>query len=155
MASKRQRIVTAIVARMKLINGTGDYVTNIANRAQDSQTGWQEEELPAISVFDLTANATPASIGAGIPRPGILHDMQVMIRGFVKSGSDSSDVRQLLADIQTAIRQDFTWTDGTGPTVMQTRQISDEVTRTDSFEIDGCVQTIEVQFITQKFNAVT
>ncbi len=151
MASKRQRIVTAIIARMKLINGTGDYVTNVANNVEDSRMNWQEEELPAISVFDMEAQATPTAAGGN---KGSVHAMPVMIRCFVKRGSDASAVRQFLADIQTAIRQDEMWTDVGGPVAMQTRQISDSVTRTqDTFEIDGGTVDIEVQFITQKFNA--
>jgi hypothetical protein len=49
--SIRQKIVDAVIARMLTINGTGNYVTNVAH-VEDSRIHWDENELPAISVFD-------------------------------------------------------------------------------------------------------
>jgi hypothetical protein len=151
--SKRQRIVAAAVERMKLINGTGDYVTDLNDQVADSRTNWQQDELPAVSVFDMNAEATMTSAGG---QKGAVHAMGLSFRAFVVRGSDASAVRQLLADIQTAIRQDETWTDGSGPIAMQTRQIGDSIIRMpESFEIDGGTVDTEVQFITKKFDAVT
>jgi hypothetical protein len=46
-----EKIVDAVIARMLTINGTGNYVTNVAH-VEDSRIHWDENELPAISVFD-------------------------------------------------------------------------------------------------------
>jgi len=149
--SKRQRIVSAIVTRMQGINGTGSYELNIASRAEDSRTNWDQNEMPAISVFDGDAEATPTSRGLA---KGTFHDMQVMIRGFCEQGSTAANARKLIKDIQTAIRQDDKWTVASVPLAMQTRQVRDGIIRQEgSYEVEGCVVEIAVQFDTEKFNA--
>lgn len=149
--SKRQKIVEAVIERMKLINGTGDYETDLADRVEDSRTNWQEEELPAISVFDGDAEGTPTSTGQTL---GTIHAMPIIIRGFVKQGTTAANARTLIKDIQRAIRVDDKWTVSNVPLVMQTRQVKDGILRNeDSLEVEAAEQVIEVQFATHKFNA--
>lgn len=153
MASKRQAIVSAIVTRLKLINGAGSYTTDVDDRVEDSRTNWQQEELPAISVFDGDAIGTPTTAGRNL---GTVHTMPVLIRGITEQGTTAANVRTLIKDIQTAIRQDDKFQVLGVQTVMQTRQIRDGILRnTESFEVEGCEVEIEVQFLTQKFNAET
>jgi hypothetical protein len=147
--SVRQKIVDAVVARMQLIDGTGDYVTNVQN-VEDSRLQWQEEDLPAISVFDGDALATPTS-----PNPmSVIRVMPILIRGFLQSDeATAANIRNLMKDIERAIRVDDRWTVNNVPLVMQTRQIRDAITRNpDSFEVEAGEVEIEVQFKTQKFN---
>lgn len=150
--SKRQKIVDAIVARMKLINGAGSYTTDVDDRVEDSRTQWAQDELPAISVFDGDAIAHPTSPAEA---RSVVHEMSVMIKGFTEQGATAANTRTLLKDILTAIRQDDKWTVSGAPLVMQTRPGLEAITRTpESFEIEGCQVEISVQYITAKFDGV-
>lgn len=151
--SLRQRIVAAIVDRMKLINGDGDYTTNIESRSYDSPPNIDQEsgEIPCIGVYDHRTPAEPTSTGRNL---GVIHAMPVSIRGWVERGSTAADARNMLKDMQRAIRVDEKWTVADVQLAMQTRQTADDIIRVENtFEIDGCVLEIEVQFITGKFNA--
>jgi len=153
MDSKRHKIVEAVVARMKLINGAGSYTTDVDDRVEDSRTNWQQEDLPAISVFDGDAIGTPTTAGRNL---GTVHTVPVLIRGMTVQGTTAANVRNLIKDIQTAIRQDDKFHVSGVQTVMQTRQVRDAILRNaESFEVEGCEVEIEVQFLTQKFNAET
>ncbi len=149
--SKRQKIVDAVIARMKLINGAGSYSTNVGSRVEDSRTNWQQSEMPAISVFDGDAIAHPTSEANAL---STIHEMSVLIKGFTEQGTTAANCRTLMKDILTAIRQDDRWTVGGVKLVMQTRAGRESITRNpDSFEVEGCEVEIMIQFITQKFNA--
>lgn len=153
--SKRQRIVAAVVTRMALINGAGSYETNLAGRVKDSETNWaqDQETLPAVSVFDGDAAGTPSVNNRNL---ATVHLMPIIIRGFLEQGTTAANARKLIKDIMTAIRVDDKWSVAGVPLVMQTRQVRDGILRNqDSFEVEGCEVEIEVQFLTQKFNAET
>lgn len=149
--TKRQRIIDAIVTRMKLINGTGSYETDVASRVKDSETNWDEEDRPAISVFDGDAQANPTSTTAGFL--GVIWSMPVLIRGYAtQASSGPANIRKLIKDINTAIRVDDQWSG----IAMQTRPIKEAVVRNpENFEIEGCEVEVEVQFFTETFNAET
>lgn len=147
--SKRQRIVAAIVTRMALINGAGSYETNVAGRVKDSETNWAEDQgqLPAISVFDGDAIATPSSTGKAT---STIHAMSVLIKYFAKQGTTAANCRKGIKDVMTAIRVD----DKFGGLIMQSREVRNSIVRTpESFEVEGAEVEIEVQFIGEKFNA--
>lgn len=150
--SKRQKLVSAIVTRMALINGAGDYTTNIAGRVKDSETNWAEDQetLPAISVFDGDAVANPTS-----PNPrSTVHEMTVLIRFYAEQGVTAANCRNGIKDIKTAIRQDTKWTVAGIPLAMQTREVRESITRSpESFEVEGSEVEISIQFKTEVFNA--
>lgn len=149
--SKRQKIVDAVVARMKLINGAGSYTTNVASRVEDSRTNWQQEDMPAISVFDGDAIANPTSPAEATQ---VVHEMSVLIKGFTEQGTTAAACRTLMKDILTAIRQDDKWTVASVKLVMQSRPGRESITRKpDSFEVEGCEVEIGVFYISNKFNA--
>lgn len=152
MSSVRQDIVSAVVARMKLINGTGGYTSNVNNHVEDSRTNWNEDELPAISIFDGDAGTDNPEAFDKVTI--VIQTMRLMIKGFVKQGTDAATARTLISDIWTAVRTDPDWTVGGHATVMQTRHVRDAISRNpDSFEVEACEVEIELQFITNKFNA--
>jgi hypothetical protein len=147
--SKRQRIVSAIVTRMALINGAGDYETDVGGRVKDSETNWgqDQEHFPAISVFDGDAMGTPTSKGEPL---GTIHTMAVLIKYYAEQGTTAANCRKGIKDIMTAIRVD----DKFGGLVMQTREGRNAIARTEgSFEVEGAEVEIEVQFKTSKLDA--
>lgn len=147
--SKRQRLVSAIVTRMALINGAGSYTTNIAARVKDSETNWAQDQdtLPAVSVFDGDAIAHPTSPAE---YKAVINEMSVLIKWFGEQGTTAANARNGIKDIKTAIRQDDKW----GGLAMQTREVVDRVARNaDTFEVEGAEVEIAIQFKTDKFNA--
>jgi hypothetical protein len=151
--SKRQKLVSAIVTRMALINGAGSYTTNIAARVKDSETNWGEDQghFPAISVFDGDAIAHTTS---GADYKAVINEMAVLIKYFAKQGDTAANARNGIKDIKTAIRVDDKWSVGGIPLAMQTREIVDRIVRNpDSFEVEGAEVEIGIQFKTLKFNA--
>lgn len=150
--SRRQKLVDAIVARMKLINGTGDYELDLDNRVKDSESNWGENDYPAVSVYDGDAEANPTSPGAYTET---IHAMSVMIEGFTGQHADGpKNARKLLKDINTAIRVDDKWIVSNVPLAMQTREVRSNITRDQAnFQVEGCQIEIMVQFKTPKFNA--
>lgn len=152
MDSIRQRIVDAIVARMQTILTANGYATNIGTTVEDWRTNWQQEELPAISVCDTTAEVQPAE--GSNPRRTIFA-MPVQIRVYAeKDETGAANIREMLKDVNRAIRQDDRWmVDGVG-LVMITRPLREGfIIPDESFEVIGGVVEFEVQYITAKFNS--
>jgi hypothetical protein len=159
-----QKIIAGIVARLALINGTGGYNTTIASgKIADSRPNWdQEDDLPALSVFQGTTKSAEWPQG----RRKTQHTMPVLIKGFLKRGTDASNARKLIADIKKAIRGASTeanrWLDerwpavsGTSPGLaLATREGSHSIEYAEgTFEITGVQVEIEVDYLTDKFNA--
>lgn len=159
---KNQKIIAAIVARMQTILTSNGFQTDIGTRVADSQPNWQEEDLPAISVYE---GRTPSAEKPDARRTTI-HEMPVLIKCFLKRDTDASNARIAIADIKKAIRGDGTvqdgylserWpvTPGTKPGLaMETRETAHSIEYAEgTFEITGAQVEIEVQYITGKFNA--
>lgn len=157
--SLRQRIVDAVVARMALIDGTGDYVTALgttrdengdaAPSVEDSRLNWEENELPAISVFDGDKRAIE---GTSPVNPRVVrHSLPILIRGYLPANqTNARNARQMISDIYRAIRVDDQWS----LIVMESNEVKDAITRNEqSFEIEACEVEFEVQFKTNKFNS--
>lgn len=150
--SKRQKLVDAIVARMQTILTINGYATNIGQTVADWNVHWQQAELPAISVCDLPANPADSSQDGKLDRTIWL--MPVQIRIYAVKDADPSNVREMVKDVQRAIRQDPQFKVSTVPLAMQSWPESEGfMIPEDSFEIDGGVLQFMVQFITRKFDA--
>ena len=150
--SLRQRIVSAIVTRMALINGTGDYETDISERVKDSETGWAEDQdhLPAISVFDGEAAAEDADD----EDRRIFHTMPVLIRYYVLQGTTAANARKGIKDIKTAIRQDDKWTVSNVELVWRSDETREAIVRNEeTYEVEAAEVEFTVTFQTDKFNA--
>ena len=138
---------------MALINGAGVYETNIAGRVKDSETNWaqDQEHLPAISVFDGDATATPTSTGASL---NTFHSMPVLVRYYVKQGTTAANARKGIKDIKAAIRQDDKWTVSTVKLVMRSEEVREAIVRSpETFEVEAAEVEFVVMFQTKKFNA--
>src|SRR5262245_60065750 len=131
--SRRQRLVDAVVTRMKAINGAGSYVTNLANRVEDGRLHWHvgddevASEIPAISVFDGEDEITPTSPGKAL---STMHLLEIRIRGHVAQGTAGMiNARRLLKDINTAIRSDEKWVVSNVQLAMQTHDRGERIIR--------------------------
>ncbi len=149
--SKRQKIVDAIVARMETILTTNGYSTNIGGRVKDWETNWDQKELPAVSVCDLPANAADTSQDGRLDRTIWL--MPVQIRIHAAQGETPANVREMVKDVQKAIRTDPQFIVSTVPLAMQSwPETEGFMIPDDSFEISGGVLQFTVQFHTRKFD---
>jgi hypothetical protein len=150
--SKSQKIVTEIVNRMKLINGTGGYSTNFADRVEDARPNWDQDELPACSVVEGQTETGDGNKPGNLGR--VIHEMSVMIKVFLKRGTSAANARAAIADIMAAIRTDDRWKVGGVGLAMQTFQKGHGIEYDpESFELTGAQVIIGVQYITGKWNA--
>lgn len=159
--SKVQKIADQIVARMRLINpddanyADNGFQTAIGVRCEDSRQNWDENELPATSVFEGTTNTVESNDN----RRQSIHLTAFRIETQLVAEDDAGEkikaVRKAVSDIKRAIRLDERWkVEGVG-LAMVTREKSSGPVYTDAnqFEIAAAFVEIEVQSITQKFNS--
>ena len=151
--SRREKLVQAIVTRMKLINGAGSYATDIDDRVADSETNWAQDQatLPAISVFDGESQPNPTSTGRSLKT---IHLLSVLIKYFAEQGTTAAACRNGIKDIKTAIRQDDKWIVSGTQLAMQTYEGPERIMRNpDTYEVEGAEVEIVIQYETFKFNA--
>lgn len=150
--SKRQKIVDAIVARMQTILVTNGYSTDIGLRVKDWETNWDQSEMPAVGVCDLPAQAADSSQDGRLDRTIWL--MPVQIRIYANKASTPANVREMVKDVQAAIRTDPQFKVLTVPLAMQSwPETEGFMIPDDSFEISGGVLQFTVQYHTRKFDA--
>lgn len=165
--SKDHKIITAIVERLKLLNGTNGYQTKLGTdkdgnqNVADSKPNWDQEQddLPAISVFQ----GRTETVEAPNARRKVIHTMPVSIRGSVKRGETAANCRVMIADIKRAILNDAAgladylaerWPENGVGLAMETRETASGIEyMPDTFEISAVQVELEVVYITGKFNA--
>jgi hypothetical protein len=153
--SKEQKLIDEIVTRLQAIRTTAPntvgYQTDIGAQVADSETNWDEKDLPAVSVFQGTTETQPVANDREELR---IHEMPVLIKVFLKSGTDAANARTAISDIFRAIRQDDRWKVTNIGLAMETRQKRHGIEYAkDSFEIVGAQVEIEIMYATSKFNA--
>jgi hypothetical protein len=149
--SKRQKIVDAIVARMETILVTNGYETDIGQTVEDWNINWQQEELPAVSVCDLPAQAADDSQNGKLDRTIWL--MPVQVRIYADKDETPANVRKMVQDAQAAIRVDPQFKVANVPLVMESWPDTEGfMIPDDSFEIIGGTLQFTVMFITRRFD---
>ena len=152
--SVEQKIISAVITRLQLINGTGSYLTSIGTRVEDSRTNWdQEDDLPAISVFQGTVTSEESTD----EDLQVIRTMPVMIKAFLlrldTAALDAAFARKALADIYRAIRSNDQWIVSSVPQATFTQEKSHGIEYAEnSYEITGVQVEIEIQYIGSKFN---
>ena len=145
--------MTAIVARLELIDGTGSYLTEIGTRVEDSRPNWDENELPAISVFQGTATTERTDD----EEVEVMRKFPVMIRCVFQrdddQATDAAFARKTISDIYRAIRSNDQWIVSSVPQATFTQEKSHGIEYAEnSYEITGVQVEIEIQYIGSKFN---
>lgn len=96
--SARSSIANALVEKLKLIDGTGSYNTNIYSNAYAKLKFWDEiNDFPAIFVVpgSETRQYLPANFTWGF--------LNVSLKVYVKGDDPQLELEQLLEDIETTI----------------------------------------------------
>lgn len=97
-SSRRMAIVTALVEKLKEIDGNGDFLTDVFNNVQPRLLFWDEvTEFPAIH---LNAGAETREYQGGGYRDRFL---SLTIRCYVNEEDAATALDKLLEDIETVI----------------------------------------------------
>lgn len=98
--TRRQSIIDALVTKLKTINGTGDFLSNIYNNVSPRLKFWDEvEDFPAIHLNAGTERREYQ--GAGYKD----RYLAVTVRVYVKEEDAVEALDKLLEDIETVIEQ--------------------------------------------------
>ena len=150
--SKRQKIVDAVVARMQTILTANSYSTNIGANVHDWRVNFQDDELPALSVCDLPATAADDSQNGKLDRTIWL--MPIQIRIYAVKDESPENVREMVKDVQAAIRTDPQFKVSNIPLLMESwPETEGFIIPEESFEVIGGSFQFVAMFITKKFNA--
>lgn len=159
--SKIQKIADQIIARMGLIDPddagytANGFQTAIGVRCEDGRQNWDENELPATSIFE----GNTQSVEANDNRSKTIHltsfRIDVTLKARKKASDTMKDVRKAVSDIKRAIRLDDRWKVANVGLAMITREKASGPVYAgeQSFEVVGAFVEIEVQWITNKFDA--
>jgi hypothetical protein len=109
--TRRQGIVDAIVEKLKLINGTGNYHTNLANNVSPRLKFWDEvDEFPAVHVN--AGREAREYLTGGIKN----RFLTVTLRCYVNEEDAVNALDALLEDVETVLEDNsgMTYTDKLG-----------------------------------------
>lgn len=155
--STEQKIIARALVVLAAINGTGGYLTSLGTTVVNSVTGatgpsladsrpnWEEDEMPAISVFQLTVDIEDRDDEA----QKVLRRMPLVIRGFLKRGTDAQTARKLIADIMRALRvAGDKWVVSGSPLAQYTTEGPHVIEYAEgTYEITAVEQQIEVHYV--------
>lgn len=155
--SKEQKLITQILTRLATIRTTAPntlgYQTDIGASVRDWETNWNEDELPAVSVFTGTTETADPISNANDGNQIRIHLLPVTIKVFLKAGTDAANARTAISDVFRAIRQDDHWIASGEELAMWTQQKSHAIEYAEGFEIVGAMVDISIAYHTLKFNA--
>jgi len=157
--------MTEIVARMETILTTNTYVnaqgatvnfqTDIGTRVEEGRTNWDQNELPAISIFQgtVTIDREQSSDEDRV----VCRVMPVMIQCTFAQSDATADtgtmVRKVLSDIHAAIRVDMKWSVAGVPQALRTDEISHGPEyKSETYEIIGTQTAIEIRYFAPHFS---
>jgi len=118
--SRRSRIVAALVTKLKTINGTGAFLTNVYNNVEPRLKFWDEvEDFPAIH---LNAGSETREYQGGGYKDRFLN---ITVRCYVNEEDAQEALAKLLEDVETVIESNaqLEYTDNTSVSQL-TQQIS-------------------------------
>lgn len=98
--SRRYSILTALSNKLKEINGTGDYRSNVYNNVEPKMVFWDEiQEYPAVRM-SLGAEQRVYQGGGFKER-----FLSITLRCYIKEENSQNALELLLEDIETVIEQ--------------------------------------------------
>lgn len=148
MTTKRQDIVDRLIALMGTVTTANGYETDIGLSVHDFETHFQEEDLPALSVYDLVADVEFVN-GNKKDGRGQQKTLNLQLRIFAAAETKVTELRKMIGDVNKALGTDKRL----GDTVLwinPTREgiIADEQT----FEIAGAAVELEIAYLQDSFN---
>lgn len=147
MKTIRQDIVDRIIALMQTVTITGGYQTDFGTNVNDSKAHYNEEDMPAMSVFDLAADIEFARGDKEATQQK--KTLEFQLRFFAAGQTKASELRKMIADANKALGTDqnlggkVLWINPT-----QEGLIVDE----DTFEVAGAAIRLEIAYKNPTFN---
>jgi hypothetical protein len=140
MSIRRQDIVDAVKTRMELIQGSPYHTTIGTNVYVWHPTPVHGNRLPCIIIRDLSDTLLAQNIYDNWD-----HRLTVAISVMAKGTTSDETVREMIADVLTAIGTDHTW----GSKAVLTDFVGDEMlVDQEEDRISGATITIEIQYRT-------
>lgn len=100
--TKRQQIVKALVEKLKLINGTGQFLTNISGNVQPRLLFWDEvAEFPAIHIN--AGSETRQYQGGGFKDRFLSLTLRCYVQTSARDDDAQNALDKLLEDVETVI----------------------------------------------------
>ena len=97
-ATRRQSVVAALVQKLKNINGTGQFLSDVDNNVEPRLKFWDEvDQFPAIHLN--AGSETREYLGAGQRH----RFLSITIRCYVRSEDSVDELDRLLEDVETVI----------------------------------------------------
>lgn len=153
-ASIRQKLVDEVKRRLAAISVANGYETDLGlGPINEWPVVYQEEELPALGVFDLVNNG----VQEYAQEKQIMNQLPFQVRIFLHRDPDAQLVRRMLADVMRAVitNPSDSTRDATlaGLAVDMQPQEDGFVVPKETFQIDGAAVGFMVQFLSEPFNA--
>jgi len=133
--TRRQSIVNSLVEKLKGINGTGNFLTNVYNNVSPRLKFWDEvEDFPSLH---LNAGSETRDYQGGGYKDRFL---SLSIRAYVKEEDAVEALDKLLEDIETVVETNsrLQYTDRQN-NVQYTHQITDKLWHYILVEIRKCI----------------
>lgn len=150
MSDKRQDLIDFAITQLSVI-------TDFENVA-DFETNWQQDELPACSVFDSDTvhdlkNAEETYYD-GFEDNSQLNNLSLTIQIFVKSGTRAATVRGLIKKVREVVADNRNWNNLALWTKPVRTQIQVDKTNPEStnFEIIGASIELEISLYSNAFD---
>ena len=97
-ATRRQSIVSALVEKLKDIDGTGEFLSNVDENVEPRLKFWDEvDQFPAIHLN--AGSETREYLGAGQRH----RFLSLTVRCYVRSEDSVDDLDSLLEDVETVV----------------------------------------------------
>jgi hypothetical protein len=150
----RQKLVDEIKRRLASITVANGYATDLGTGPiNEWPVVYQEEELPALGVFDLVNN----TVQEYAQEKQIMNELPFQVRIFLQRDPDARQVRLMIGDVMQAVITNPTSGERDarfgGLAVDSQPQEDGFIVPKDSFQIDGAAVGFMVQFLSAPFNA--
>ena len=145
MDTRRQEIIDAIILRMQEIKLVNGFQTDLGQRVEDWPRRFDDDELPALAVCDLTEESERSDAETDIAA----HRLPVQVRIFLRGENPARAFRQAIGDVQQAIKRDLTWHELATATYPRR---SGFIITSEAMEIAGAVVEFDVEYVTSTFN---
>lgn len=156
-----QKLVERALVLLAAINGMGDYHTTLGTTMRGNASGpsigdsvnqWQQDEQPALSVFQQIVEVT-GSDDEGIR---VERRLPLVVRGFVEQGLTAENARNFVADIMRALRvAGDSWTVSGTQLAQRTEEGPHEIIYTESYEIVGVVVNVNIYYFANHLDMET
>ena len=147
--SKRQKIVDAVVAALEEISVANGFETELGANVNDWEINFQDDELPAVSVCDLTEDVQADMNDEHVD----IYRLPVAIRVSIAADTRAAECRKMIADVLKAVGANENWTVSGEKLALRTDlKEAGFVLDQEAFRIAAVQVQIEIYYHTERWN---